>query len=369
MDVKFLDLKGINARYKAELIEASTRVINSGWYLMGDELKKFENSYASFCGSKYALGVGNGLDALRLILRGYIELGLISHGDEILVPANTYIASILAITDNNLVPIFVEPKLETYNLDSDRIEKLITSRTKGVLTVHLYGQNSIDDKLLEVCKNHELLLIEDAAQSHGAKWNGIMTGNIGDAAGHSFYPGKNLGALGDAGAVTTDNVELAKVIMALRNYGSHKKYENIFKGYNSRLDEIQAAFLNVKLKYVESEIIERRRVAQLYLGNITNSDIILPTSPEKDGHVWHLFVVRCKERDSLMDHLKNNNIHCMIHYPIAPYHQKAYSEYNDLSFPITDKIHGEVLSLPISPVMDDSECFKVIEAVNSWKLI
>ena len=275
--IKFLDIQKINAQYQKELKESANRVIDSGWYLMGKELEAFEHSYASFCNVKFALGVANGLDALRLIFRGYLELGVISKGDEVIVPANTYIASVLAITDNDLIPVFIEPNLETYNLDSNKIKAAITDKTKAILTVHLYGQNSIDDQMLTICSKYNLKLIEDGAQSHGAKWNDKISGGIGDAAGHSFYPGKNLGALGDAGAVTTNDKALARTISALRNYGSEKKYENIYKGLNSRLDEIQAAFLNVKLKYIHDDIENRRKVADYYLNNIKNKNIILPT--------------------------------------------------------------------------------------------
>ena len=301
--IKFLDLYKINSQYEQELKDAANRVIDSGWYLMGKELKTFEQSYASFCNVKFALGVANGLDALRLIFRGYIELGIMSKGDEVIVPANTYIASVLAITDNDLIPVFVEPNLETYNLDSNKIEPVITCKTKAILTVHLYGQNSIDDQMLQICSKHNLKLIEDGAQSHGAKWNKKISGGIGDAAGHSFYPGKNLGALGDAGAVTTNDNNLARTISALRNYGSEKKYENIYKGLNSRLDEIQAAFINVKLKYIQDDIDNRRKVAAYYRSNIKNKKIILPIVLEDQGHVWHLFVIRTKNRDKFQKYL------------------------------------------------------------------
>ena len=301
--IKFLDLQKINFQYEQELKETATRVIDSGWYLMGKELENFEQSYASFCGVKHCLGVGNGLDALRLIFKAYIELGVMQKGDEVIVPANTYIASVLAISDNELVPIFVEPNLETYNLDSTLIEQAITSKTKAILTVHLYGQISIDKKMLQICSKYKLKLIEDAAQSHGANRNNKISGGFGDAAGHSFYPGKNLGALGDGGAVTTNDQSLAKTILALRNYGSEKKYENIYQGLNSRLDEIQAAFLNVKLKYIQKDIEGRRNVANYYLQNIKNSEIILPKVNNQEEHVWHLFVIRTSNRNKLQKYL------------------------------------------------------------------
>lgn len=364
--IKFLDLKKINAQYELELKEAANRVIDSGWYLLGKELEEFEKNYAQFCDSQFALGVGNGLDALRLIFKAYIEIGLMQEGDEIIVPANTYIASVLAITDNGLIPVFVEPNQNTYNLDSSLLEQAITSKTKAILTVHLYGQISIDQKMLNICKKYSLKLIEDGAQSHGALWNGKASGNIGDATGHSFYPGKNLGALGDGGAVTTNDAVLAKTIEALRNYGSHKKYENIYKGLNSRLDEIQAAFLSVKLKYIKKDIEARRKVANYYLNNIKNSKIILPEVLDEKGHVYHLFVIRTGNRDQLQEYLRRYDIETLIHYPTSPNKQKAYEEFNNLSFPITEKIHEEVLSLPIGPILSDDEIEKVVLILNAY---
>jgi dTDP-4-amino-4,6-dideoxygalactose transaminase len=366
--IKFLDLQKINAQYEQELKEAANRVIDSGWYLMGKELEAFEKNYAAFCGVKYALGVANGLDALRLIFKAYIELGVMQKGDEVIVPANTYIASVLAISDNDLIPVFVEPNMHTYNLDASKIEAAITKKTKAVLTVHLYGQNSIDEQMLTICKKNNLKLVEDGAQSHGAEWNGKVSGAIGDAAGHSFYPGKNLGALGDAGAVSTNDAELAKIISALRNYGSHKKYENVYQGLNSRLDEIQAAFLIVKLKYIQNDIEARREVANYYLENIKNPKIILPTVLHEEGHVWHLFVIRTENRNELQQYLNENGIQTLIHYPIPPHKQKAYAAYSDLSFPITENIHEEVLSLPLSAVMAIEEVDKVVKVINNIDL-
>ena len=365
--IKFLDIKKINAQFEEELKEAANRVIDSGWYLMGKELESFQSNYAAFIGTKHALGVANGLDALRLIFKAYIELGVMDKGDHVIVPANTYIASILAITDNDLVPIFVEPLLETYNLDISKIENAITNKTKAILTVHLYGQNSIDTELIEICKKHDLKLVEDNAQSHGAMFKEKITGSLGDAAGHSFYPGKNLGALGDAGMVTTDDDDLAKAVMALRNYGSLKKYENIYQGLNSRLDEIQAAFLNVKLNYIKKDIEQRRNVAKYYLENITNNLISLPKVTEEESHVWHLFVIRTKNREKLQNHLTKNGIQSLIHYPIPPHHQKAYRDYSHLEFPITEQIHNEILSLPISPVMEIQDAKKVVQILNIFK--
>jgi len=364
--IKFLDLQKINAQYEQELKIAANRVIDSGWYLMGKELETFEQSYATLCNVEFALGVANGLDALRLIFKGYIESGIMTKGDEVIVPANTYIASVIAITDNDLIPVFVEPNLETYNLDSNKIEAAITDKTKAILTVHLYGQNSIDDQMLEICSKHDLKLIEDGAQSHGAKWNDKISGGIGDAAGHSFYPGKNLGAIGDAGAVTTNDKDLARTISALRNYGSEKKYENIYKGLNSRLDEIQAAFLNVKLKYIQDDIDSRRKVANYYLNNIKNDNIILPTIIEEQAHVWHLFVIRTENRNRLQEYLLDNGIQTLIHYPIPIHKQQAYVEFHNLSLPITEKIHNEVLSLPLSSVMIKKDIDRVIKILNEY---
>lgn len=364
--ISFLDLKKINAQYELELKQAANRVIDSGWYLMGKELESFEKNYSAFCGTKYSLGVANGLDALRLIFKAYIVLGIMMPGDEVIVPANTYIASVLAISDNGLVPVFVEPNIKTYNLDSSRIEKAITSKTKAILTVHLYGQNSIDEQMLAICAKHNLKLVEDSAQSHGATWNGKVMGSIGDAAGHSFYPGKNLGALGDAGAVTTNDETLAKTIEALRNYGSLKKYENIFQGLNSRLDEIQAAFLDVKLKYIQREILERRRVADYYLENIKNPKVILPEVLNEEGHVWHLFVIRINDRADFQKYMEASGVQTIIHYPIPPHKQKCYQEMNSMCFELTEQIHNEVVSLPMSPILTETELNKIVNLINSF---
>ena len=364
--IKFLDLQKINTQYNQELKEAANRVIDSGWYLMGKELDVFETNYAQFCNVQHCLGVANGLDALRLIFKAYIELGVMQKGDEVIVPANTYIASVLAISDNGLIPVFVEPNEKTYNLDSSLIKQAITSNTKAILTVHLYGQISANLKMLNICKKHDLKLIEDGAQSHGAKWNGKISGGIGDASGHSFYPGKNLGALGDSGAVTTNDQVLAKTIAALRNYGSEKKYENIYKGLNSRLDEIQAAFLFVILKYIQSDIDARRNVANYYLNNIKNSKIILPKVLKEEGHVWHLFVIRTENRTDLQKFLSEKGIQTLIHYPIPPHKQSAYKEMHHLSFPCTEKIHKEVLSIPMSPVLDSDDMKYIVKMINEY---
>jgi len=364
--IPFLDLKGINTQYRAELIEACTRVIDSGWYIQGNEHKEFEKEFAAYCGTKHAIGVANGLDALILVLRAYKEMGVMSDGDEVIVPSNTYIASILAISQNNLVPVLVEPDINTFLLDPAKIEEKITSKTKAILPVHLYGQTCEMDKINEIAKKYNLKVIEDSAQSHGAYFKDKRSGNLGDASGFSFYPGKNLGALGDSGAVTTNDEELASAIKALGNYGSHKKYENLYKGVNSRLDEIQAAMMRVKLKYLDKETQKRRVVANYYLENIKNKNIILPTVTCKDHHVWHLFVIRTQKRDELQKYLADNGIQTLIHYPIPPHKQNAYKEWNNESYPISELIHNEVLSLPISGVqnMDDSKM--IVKILNEF---
>lgn len=371
--IKFLDLQKINAQYAAELKQVASEVIDSGWFLMGERLNSFENKLGNYIGSKNAIGVANGLDALRLILKAYIDLGVMAEGDEIIVPANTYIASVLAITDNRLKPVLVEPKESSFNLDIDLIESHITAKTKAIMVVHLYGQVSWSEKLSALAKKHNLKIIEDNAQAIGAEWNGIKTGNLGDAAGFSFYPGKNLGALGDAGAVTTNDDALAKHIRALGNYGSQKKYVNEFQGLNSRLDEIQAGFLEVKLKYIDAENQYRRELAKLYLNGIKNPAIRLPfpentsfENTQNKEHVWHLFVIRCTQREKLQNYLAENGVQTLIHYPTPPNKQLAYKELNHLDYPITNVIHDEVLSLPISPTMTESEAEKIISLLNSF---
>lgn len=362
--IPFLDLKGLNTQYRAELIEASTRVIDSGWYVQGNECKEFDSEFAQYCGTKYAIGVANGLDALILILRAYKEMGIINDGDEVIVPSNTYIASILAISQNNLVPVLVEPRLDTYLIDPSKIEEKITSKTKVILPVHLYGQTCEMSKINEIAKKYNLKIIEDSAQSHGAYYKDKRSGNLGDASGFSFYPGKNLGALGDGGAVTTNDEELANTIKALGNYGSHKKYENLYKGINSRLDEIQAAMLRVKLRYLNNEVEKRREIANYYLQNIKNDNIILPTVREEDNHVWHLFVIRTNKREELQKYLLDNGIQTLIHYPIPPHKQNAYKEWNNDSYPISEQIHNEVMSLPISGVQSLEDSMKIIRLLN-----
>lgn len=365
--INFLDLKLVNAQYAEELKQACARVVDSGWYIGGNELAQFEAEFAAYTGAQHCIGVANGLDALILTLRAWKELGRLSEGDEVIVPANTYIASILAITENRLVPVLVEPDPQTFNLSAENVNKAITHKTKAILAVHLYGQLADMPGISSIAQQHGLIVLEDAAQSHGASLGGKSAGNWGHAAGFSFYPGKNLGALGDAGAVTTNDAELASVIKALGNYGSFKKYENTFQGVNSRLDEIQAAMLRVKLKHLEQEIIARRAVAEFYVNNIDNANLLLPVVAQRESHVWHLFVVRSESRDALQAHLKANGVETLIHYPIAPHKQKAYSDWSDREYPVTEQIHREVLSLPISPVLRADEMASVVEHINSFK--
>lgn len=366
--IPFLDLKTINNSIRDELIEASIRVIDSGWYIKGEEVSLFEQDFSAYCGTNYCIGVANGLDALTLIIRAYIELGDFKEGDEIIVPANTFIASILAVSYNRLKPVLVEPDLPTYNIDPIKIEEKITHRTKGILPVHLYGQIAPMDEIISIANKYNLKVIEDSAQAHGAKYNDMRSGSIGDAAGFSFYPGKNLGALGDGGAITTNDKQLAECILALGNYGSAKKYENIYKGLNSRLDDIQAAMLRVKLRHLDNENKKRREIAGSYLKGIKNKKINLPSiTNNPESHVWHLFVIRTEHRNKLQTFLADKSIQTMIHYPIPPHKQKAYMEWNELSYPVTEKIHNEVLSLPISPVQSTQETDVIIDALNEYK--
>lgn len=366
--IKFLDLQKVNLLHQQEIEERLLKTFRSGWYLLGEEVKQFEGSLSSYIGAKHAIGVANGLDALRLIFKAYIELGIMQPGDEVIVPANTYIASLLAVTDNNLVPVLVEPDLNNYNIDISLIEQSITSKTRAIMIVHLYGQAVFSDALTMLAKKHNLRIVEDNAQAIGAIWNGVKTGNLGDAAGFSFYPGKNLGALGDAGAVTTSNDELAKTIRALANYGSEEKYVNKYQGLNSRLDEMQAAVLDTKLKYLDAENDIRREIANYYMTYITNPLIILPQQPENsENHVWHLFVIRTADRDKLKHYLADNGIQTLIHYPIPPHKQEAYPQLKGLSLPITELIHREVLSLPISPVLTADEVQKVVDTLNNYR--
>ena len=365
--IPFLDLKKINEKYRTEIVQAVTDVIDSGWYLQGAANNVFESNYSKYIGVKNTIGVANGLDALRLIFRAYIELGVLNEGDEIIVPANTYIASILAITDNNLVPVLIEPNLSTLQIDETKIEEAITERTKGIMIVHLYGRSSYSGLIKHIVSKYNLKLIEDNAQAHGCIYESKKTGSLGDAAGHSFYPGKNLGALGDAGAVTTDDDQLATVIRALANYGSSVKYVCEYKGFNSRLDEIQAAILNVKLKYLDEDIKGRRAVAKRYMDEISNTNIYVPNLDNWESHVFHLFPILSNKRDELQLYLKNLGIQTLIHYPIPPHKQICYPEFNSITLPLTEKIHNEELSLPISSAMIPDEISLVIEKINLWQ--
>ena len=366
--IKFLDLQKVNAQHADQLKKVAAEVIDSGWYLLGDQVKRFEQGLEAFQEGGNAIAVANGLDALRLIFKAYKELRILQDGDEVIVPANTYIASVLAITDNNLVPVLIEPDLSTYNLDLNLIESKITSKTKAIMVVHLYGRVCWSSELEILAKKYNLKIIEDNAQAIGARWQGIRTGNLGDAAGFSFYPGKNLGALGDSGAVTTKDPELAKVIRTLANYGSSQKYVNQYQGLNSRMDEIQAAFLNVKLSYIDKETESRKKVANYYIQNIKNDLIILPNAGSIEGHVWHVFVIRTTNRDHLQAYFNENGIQTLIHYPIPLHKQECYKYMSNILLPITEKIHAEVLSLPISSVLTNEEILKIVEVINCYKL-
>ena len=399
--IKFLDLQAINAAHGAEIEEAILRATHSGWYLRGEETRRFEEAYAKYIGCRHAICCGNGLDALRLIFRAYIEMGLLHEGDEIIVPANTYIASILAVTDNHLKPIFVEPDIDTLQIDGTLIEQHITPRTRAIMIVHLYGRCAYTEQIGDICNRHSLLLIEDNAQAHGCMGQLTIhnsqftigsatpsehekhqdnncqlsivncefrkTGSLGHAAGHSFYPGKNLGALGDAGCVTTDNDELAAAIRALGNYGSEEKYVFRYSGYNSRIDEIQAAVLAAKLPYLDDDNHHRATIAELYYKGIDNPLIRLPRYVVPEHNVYHLFPIFCEERDRLQQHLKERGIETLIHYPIPPHLQECYQEYAHLSLPITEQIHQTELSLPISPILKESEAIDIIEAINTFR--
>lgn len=365
--IPFLSLKDVTAKYADEIHEAVNRVVDSGWYLQGAENERFEHNYANYIGTNYCIGCANGLDALIWIYRAYLELGIMQPGDEVIVPANTYIASVLAITENGLKAVLVEPNPETLELDENRIEEAITSRTKSILLVHLYGRCAYTEKIGELCAKHHLYLVEDNAQAHGCMYNGKRTGSLGEAAGHSFYPGKNLGALGDGGAVTTNNKELADCIRALANYGSQKKYVNKYRGRNSRLDEIQAAVLDVKLRYLDEDNRLRQNVAAYYYENIKNPLVILPTRLPNENNVYHLFPVLCERRDELQQYLTNHGIQTLIHYPIPPHLQECYAgEWEGLSLPITERLAQQELSLPIGPCLKDEEMEKVVAVLNSF---
>ena len=368
--IPFLSLKDVTAAHGEEIQAAVKRVVESGWYLQGNENTSFEKNYADYIGCSYCVGCANGLDALIWIFRAYIEMGVMQPEDEVIVPANTYIATILAITENDLVPVLVEPKLNTLQLDDDLIEAAITPRTKAIALVHLYGRIAYTEKIADICKKYNLKLVEDCAQSHGCLYSdGRMTGNLGDAAGHSFYPGKNLGALGDGGAVTTNDPELAATVRALANYGSQKKYVFKYTGRNSRLDEIQAAVLDVKLKYLVEDNAHRKEVAKYYIENINNPLIKLPDTLPYEQNAFHLFPVLCEKRDELQKYLEDNGVGTVIHYPIPPHKQECYKDWNDLSLPITEYIAGHELSLPIGPTITIDECSKIVSLINSWQIL
>jgi dTDP-4-amino-4,6-dideoxygalactose transaminase len=364
--ISFLDLKKVNDQYREELEAAVKEVLDSGWYILGKQNEAFEEEFAAYCGTRFALGVANGLDALILVLEAYKELGRLNEGDEVLVPSNTYIASILAISKAGMVPVLVEPDPATFLINPEKIEEKITDRTKAIMPVHLYGQLCDMAAINRLAQQHGWLVIEDSAQSHGAVQNGRMSGNLGDASGFSFYPGKNLGALGDAGAVTTSDEELAYTLKALRNYGSHKKYHHLFKGVNSRLDELQAAFLRIKLRRLQESTARRRAAAEFYLKHINHPGITLPKVVQPEGHVWHLFVVRSEERDRLQQYLQEQGVQTIIHYPIAPHNQDAYMEWKGQEFPVSEALHRQVISLPISDVITGEELEKVAEVVNRF---
>ena len=364
--IKYCDLKTINDRYEPQLTEAIVRAAHSGWYIRGKECEEFERAFADYCGCRHCVGTGNGLDALTIILRAYCALGAMQKGDEVIVPANTYIATILSIMEAGLKPVLCEPSATTCNINATLIENLVTERTRAIMPVHLYGLVADMDSINAIAAKHSLKVIEDSAQAHGAMWNGKRTGNLGDAAGFSFYPGKNLGALGDGGAITTNDTQLAQAARAIANYGSHKKYVNIYRGVNSRLDEIQAAALTVKLQHLDADNARRREIAGQYIGRIDNPLVTLPAADTDGNHVYHIFAVTSPHRDRLQQHLAQQGIETLIHYPIAPHRQEALSAYSHLYLPVTEQIHARCLSLPCHPAMSDREVEMVIDAVNNF---
>lgn len=364
--INYLSLQKVTALHESEITTAVNQVLHSGWYLQGEHIALFEKNYAQYIGTKYCVTCGNGLDALCLILRAYIELGLLKEGDEVIVPANTYIATILSITENHLIPILVEPDINTLEIDEQLIEQAITPRTRAIMLVHLYGRCAYTAFIGDICKRHNLLLLEDNAQAHGCHFGNNRTGSLGHAAAHSFYPGKNLGALGDAGAVTTDNEQLAQTIRSLANYGSTRKYEFSFKGKNSRMDEIHAAVLNVKLPYLDKENQRRKQIAKAYLECINNPQTTLIKDNDRDN-VYHIFPILCPSRNRLQNYLKDNGIETMIHYPIPPHQQEAYKEWNEQHYPITEFIHQQELSLPCNPTMTDEEVYQIIDSINMYQ--
>ena len=367
MKVDYLPLKSITAMHADEIHEAIDSVVDGGWYLKGNATETFEQDYAEYIGTRHCIGVANGLDALTLILRAYIEEGIMRGGDEVIVPANTYIASILSITESRLVPVLVEPRVDTFLIDDSLIEQHITPRTRAIMIVHLYGRCAYTEKIGDICRRHNLKLIEDNAQAHGTMCYAVSpnrkTGSLGDAAAHSFYPGKNLGALGDAGAVTTDDDHLAAIIRSIANYGSSRKYVFDYVGRNSRIDELQAAVLSVKLKYLDEDNLRRKEIATRYIDNIINPLIRLP---EKTESVWHIFPVLCEQRDRLQQYLADKGIGTVIHYPIPPHKQSCYNEWNEQSYPITEIIHSQELSIPCHQAMSDSEVDYVIQQINNY---
>lgn len=365
--IKYLDLKKLNEPYEEIILEKTRSLLSNGWYILGKEVENFEREYASYCGVKHAIGVGNGLDALVLIFKAYIELGKLEKGDQILVPANTYIASILAVIEAGLTPKLVDVNLENYNLDIHAVKKAVEPKTKGILSVHLYGQITEGQEIRSFCDEHGLLMIEDAAQAHGAKEGLKRAGAIGHAAGFSFYPGKNLGCLGDGGAVTTNNDKLANCIKALRNYGSEEKYKNIYKGVNSRLDEIQASILTEKLKNLDQDNQKRRAIAERYINEIKNKNVEIPLWDKTENHVFHIFGVRVKDRNHFQDYLHQNQIYTMIHYPIPPHKQDCMKEFSQLSFPVSEQIHREIISLPCHQMLIEKEVSFIIDAINNYK--
>ena len=365
--IKFLDLQKVTAKYADEIHEAVNRVVDSGWYLQGKEVERFEHDFAQYIGTEHCVGVGNGLDALIWIYRAYMEIGVMKKGDEVIVPSNTFIASILAITENGLKPVLVEPNPETLEIDDNKIEKAITDRTKSILTVHLYGRCAYTQRIGELCQKYHLKLVEDNAQAHGCTFEGKRTGSLGDAAGHSFYPGKNLGAFGDAGAVTTDDEALAATIRALANYGSQKKYVFKYKGRNSRLDEIQAAVLDVKLKHLDVDNAHRQAIAKFYYDHIDNPHVHLPVRLADANNVYHIFPIISDRRDELQQYLSAHGVQTLIHYPIPPHKQECYQEWVSQSYPISERLHAQELSLPISPVMEMKEAEEVVRLINSFK--
>lgn len=365
--INFLDLKEITASRREEIEAAVLRAVRSGWYITGKELHQFEESFATYCETAHCIGTANGLDALRLILRAYMELGVMKEGDEVIVPAHTFIASILAVTENRLRPVLVEPDIKTFNIDPNLIETVISPRTRAIMPVHLYGQPAEMGPILAIAQKYNLKVIEDAAQAHGAHYRGKKAGNLGDAAGFSFYPAKNLGALGDGGSVTTNDPDLAACVRSLGNYGSEKKYHNTYKGLNSRLDELQAAILSVKLKYLDKDNSKRQKIADNYLKGIQNPEVILPEVASACTHAWHLFVVRVKNRSHFQKYMEMKEIQTAVHYPVPPHRQAAFPELAHLDFEITEKLHRQVLSLPMSPVLHEYEAEKVIKSINEYQ--